>query len=66
MCPYILHNRCTTRCSRSCEEEDVEMEESALEVLTAIASETSLRYAIQLITTSNLVARRRKVVFFSN
>jgi RuvB-like protein 2 len=43
-----------------CEEEDVEMEESALEVLTVIASETSLRYAIQLITTSNLVARRRK------
>lgn len=38
------------------------MEESALDVLTVIAGETSLRYAIQLITTSNLVARRRKVL----
>lgn len=33
---------------------------TALEILTKIGSETSLRYAIQLITASNLVARRRK------
>lgn len=36
------------------------MAEDALVVLTRIAMETSLRYAIQLITTSGLVARRRK------
>lgn len=46
----------------SCEEEDVEMEDEALEVLTSIAKDASLRYAIQLITASNLVCRRRKVV----
>lgn len=44
-----------------CEEEDVEMTEEALTLLTSIASKTSLRYAIQLITTANLVCRRRKV-----
>jgi hypothetical protein len=44
-----------------CEEEDVEMSDEALIVLTRIGMETSLRYAIQLITTANLVARKRKV-----
>lgn len=43
-----------------CEEEDVEMEEQALAVLTRIGMETSLRYAIQLITASYLVCRKRK------
>lgn len=36
------------------------MTSDALTVLTRIATETSLRYAIQLITTASLVARRRK------
>lgn len=44
-----------------CEEEDCQMSEDALFVLTRIAAETSLRYAIQLITTAALVARKRKV-----
>jgi len=43
-----------------CEEEDVEMTEEALELLTKIGVETTLRYAIQLITTSSLVAQKRK------
>ncbi|ESO10238.1 hypothetical protein HELRODRAFT_73174, partial [Helobdella robusta] len=43
-----------------CEEEDVEMTEDALTVLTRIGQETSLRYAIQLITTAYLVCRKRK------
>ena len=43
-----------------CEEEDVEMTEDARELLTKIGTETTLRYAIQLITTSNLVALKRK------
>lgn len=43
-----------------CEEEDCLMNPDALTVLTRIATETSLRYAIQLITLSNLVCRRRK------
>ncbi|OMJ82083.1 hypothetical protein SteCoe_17299 [Stentor coeruleus] len=43
-----------------CEEEDVEMTEDALDLLTTIGSETSLRYAIQLITTASLVAQKRK------
>ena len=33
-----------------CQEEDVEMNEDALNVLTKICKETSLRYSIQLIT----------------
>jgi len=43
-----------------CEEEDVEMTKDALELLTRIAQETSLRYAIQTIITSSLVAQKRK------
>lgn len=43
-----------------CEEEDVEMSDEALIVLTKIGKETSLRYSIQLITAANLVAKKRK------
>ncbi|GFS89917.1 ruvB-like 2 [Nephila pilipes] len=43
-----------------CEEEDVEMNEDALLVLTKIGVETSLRYAIQLITAASLVCQKRK------
>eukprot|EP00828_Plagiopyla_frontata_P041952 TRINITY_DN613_c0_g1_i1.p1 TRINITY_DN613_c0_g1~~TRINITY_DN613_c0_g1_i1.p1 ORF type:complete len:462 (+),score=74.36 TRINITY_DN613_c0_g1_i1:174-1559(+) len=43
-----------------CEEEDVELSEEAKELLTQIGVKTTLRYAIQLITTSSLVAQKRK------
>lgn len=43
-----------------CQEEDVETTESAQNLLSKIAMETSLRYAIHLITTASLVARKRK------
>merc|ERR1712227_44517 len=43
-----------------CEEEDVEMAEDALELLTKIGSETSLRYAIHMIMISSLVCNKRK------
>ncbi|CAG2110639.1 unnamed protein product [Medioppia subpectinata] len=43
-----------------CSEEDVDMNEEALIVLTKIATKSSLRYALQLITTSHLVALKRK------
>mmetsp|Transcript_104912 Transcript_104912/g.249760 ORF Transcript_104912/g.249760 Transcript_104912/m.249760 type:complete len:469 (+) Transcript_104912:38-1444(+) len=42
------------------EEEDVEMTEDAKELLTKIGTESTLRYAIHLITCSNLVAMKRK------
>ena len=41
-------------------EEQVDLDAQALELLTRIAKETSLRYAIQLIRTSYLRARKRK------
>jgi RuvB-like protein 2 len=43
-----------------CEEEDVEMTDDAKELLTKIAAETSLRYAIHIITASSLVCAKRK------
>jgi len=43
-----------------CAEEQVEMEAEALELLTRIASERTLRYAIHLITVSQLTAQKRK------
>lgn len=48
-------------CNR-CEEEDVELSEEAHTVLTRIGQETSLRYAIQLISTAGLVCRKRRVM----
>ncbi len=44
-----------------CEEEDVQITDNAKKLLTKIGLETSLRYAIQLITASALVAQKRKV-----
>eukprot|EP00249_Psilotum_nudum_P011493 c23206_g2_i1 orf=278-1669(-) len=43
-----------------CEEEDVEMSDDAKELLTKIGFETSLRYAIQLITAASLACQKRK------
>jgi RuvB-like protein 2 len=43
-----------------CNEEQVDMTDDALELLTRIAKETSLRYAIQIIMTSSLVATKKK------
>jgi len=42
------------------EEEDAEISDEALTVLTKIANETSLRYAIQLISVAGLTAKKRK------
>ena len=43
-----------------CQEEDVEMTEDAMKLLTKIGKESSLRYSIHLITTANLVSQKRK------
>merc|ERR1711988_1055790 len=43
-----------------CEEEDVEISDDALQLLTKIAMETSLRYAIQMIIASALCCAKRK------
>eukprot|EP00455_Lapot_gusevi_P050021 TRINITY_DN7195_c0_g1_i2.p1 TRINITY_DN7195_c0_g1~~TRINITY_DN7195_c0_g1_i2.p1 ORF type:complete len:465 (+),score=147.88 TRINITY_DN7195_c0_g1_i2:60-1454(+) len=45
-----------------CEEEDVEMQEEALQLLTKMATETTLRYSIHMITTAALVAAKRRSV----
>lgn len=53
---------------RSCEE-SVEIEADALSILTMLAMKTSLRYAMQLISTGNILRERRrgdKVIFTSN
>lgn len=42
-----------------CEEEDVALDDEAVTELTDIAEKTSLRYAMQLITTSSLIASRQ-------
>lgn len=43
-----------------CDEEDVRLDEVALDRLTLIGEETSLRYAIQIITASSIVAKKRR------
>jgi RuvB-like protein 2 len=43
-----------------CREENVTMDADALELLTRIACESTLRYAMHLITVSSIAARKRK------
>lgn len=43
-----------------CEEEDIEMEDNAKALLTKIGFETSLRYAIQLISAAGILCDKRK------
>ena len=43
-----------------CEEEDVDITDEAMELLTTIAFNTSLRYAMNMIITASLAARKRK------
>jgi len=43
-----------------CEEEDVEMSDDAKELLTRIALETSLRYAMHMIMAASLVCKKRR------
>jgi RuvB-like protein 2 len=43
-----------------CEEEDVELTDEAKKLLTKIAKQTSLRYAIHMITVAHLVCQKRK------
>merc|ERR1712100_959085 len=43
-----------------CEEEDVEMTDDALSLLTRIGQDTTLRYAIHMITTAHLVCTKRQ------
>lgn len=43
-----------------CLEEDVEMCDEAMDLLTKIGAETSLRYAIHIISIANLVCHKRK------
>merc|ERR1711977_729162 len=43
-----------------CEEEDVEMADDGLSLLTRIGQDTSLRYAIHMITAAHLVCTKRQ------
>jgi RuvB-like protein 2 len=43
-----------------CEEEDVEMSDDARELLTKIATDTSLRYAMHMIMAASLVCSKRR------
>ena len=58
--PYSL-NEIDTILGIRCQEEDVTMTADAQSLLTKIGFETSLRYAIHLITVSHLCAKKRKV-----
>lgn len=56
----ILSIRYVSSSDNSAQEEDVNLKPEALDVLTRMAMETSLRYTINLITTAYLAAKRRK------
>jgi RuvB-like protein 2 len=47
--------------SHRCEEEDVKLTPDAQSVLTSTAMQTTLRYALNLISCAQVVARKRKV-----
>lgn len=43
-----------------CQEEDVQLTADALNVLTSMAQQTTLRYALNLISCGRVVAKKRK------
>lgn len=43
-----------------CDEEDVDISKTAIDMLTVVGANTSLRYAIHLITAAHLIAAKRK------
>jgi RuvB-like protein 2 len=43
-----------------CQEEDVKLSNDAMHVLTSMAMQTTLRYALNLISCAQVVARKRK------
>ncbi|KAI0370003.1 TIP49-domain-containing protein [Pilatotrama ljubarskyi] len=43
-----------------CEEEDVTLTQSALDILTRLAADTTLRYVLNLISCAQMLARKRK------
>lgn len=45
---------------RRCQEEDVTLTPAALGVLTSMASQTTLRYSLNLISCAQVVAKKRK------
>jgi len=46
--------------TKRCEEEDVQLTADATNVLTSMATQTTLRYALNLIACGKVVARKRK------
>jgi RuvB-like protein 2 len=44
----------------SCQEEDVTLTDNAMSVLTSMAVQTTLRYALNLIATAQVLAQKRK------
>jgi len=46
--------------TKRCEEEDVKLTADAANVLTSMATQTTLRYALNLIACGKVVARKRK------
>jgi len=57
--PYT-HDEIKQILSIRCSEEDVEIESEAIDLLTNIGMQTSLRYAIHLITAADMAAKKRK------
>lgn len=53
-CLLIPLNECR------CEEEDVNLAETALNILTGMAADTTLRYVLNLISCAQMLARKRK------
>ena len=47
-------------CVHRAEEEDVTLSDEALTILTAVGQDTTLRYALNLISTAQVIARKRK------
>lgn len=54
ICNYLFSKR------RRCQEEDVQLTADASNVLTSMAIQTTLRYALNLIGCGRVVARKRK------
>ena len=58
--PYFLPFSCLTHLENRAEEEDAQFDEGTLQTLASVARESNLRYALNLISTANMISKKRK------
>lgn len=58
--PRFFPFSCSTHTENRAQEEDAQLGEDTLQTLASVARESNLRYALNLISTANMISKKRK------